>query len=524
MIQSGKVRRFCMAAAALVAAALFSYSCPGVLPSLFAQEPLPVPQWIGLYDLKGKAGLKWIPDSRYYKVRVLRRQKGEGGKFKVIAETEEMQYIDTEVVSGTAYVYHLVAVDAKGLLSLPSVDRSLRVTEGKKKAVSAPRWETYVFTEKGVGLKWPRLSGEHVLVYNVYRKRLGDAEFRLIGSTPGTHYQDENVEPGKTYVYLLSALDSNFRESPFSAELEVPYREEKAVSDKVEGPGVVWRARRTKLVNVITGGRIPFARPADVVLGPRTGNVYVTDTGTGQIQVFSADGSFLQVLGKGGGEQSIVKIPVGLAVDDEEQIYVIDGSLNNVAVIPHEGSFRRWTGMNRLFPNARMGLIDAAISPDGKVFVVDNFNNRVSIVGKDGKVSVFGEKGSHAGQLSAPTFCTFDDQGFFYLSDGLNGRVQVFDSIGRFVRGFGRYRQGPGGLGRPKGVAVNEKGEVFVADSWQNVIQVFDREGRFLAVLTDENGDELDLGSPNGIALGAENRIYIVERLSRRLQIREMIQ
>ena len=95
---------------------------------------------------------------------------------------------------------------------------------------------------------------------------------------------------------------------------------------------------------------------------------------------------------------------------------------------------------------------------------------------------------------------------------------------GRFVRGFGQYRQGPGGLGRPKGVAVSEKGEVFVADSWQNMVQVFDREGRFLAVLTDEDGDKLDLGSPNGIALGAENRIYIVERLSSRLQIREMIQ
>jgi hypothetical protein len=44
-----------------------------------------------------------------------------------------------------------------------------------------------------------------------------------------------------------------------------------------------------------------------------------------------------------------------------------------------------------------------------------------------------------------------------------------------------------------------------------------------VAVLTDEFGKALDLGSPNGIALGGENRIYIVERLSNRLQIREIL-
>jgi DNA-binding beta-propeller fold protein YncE len=525
MIQSGKVRRFCVVVAALASAALFSDSYPGVLPALFAQEPLPAPQWIGLYDLKGKAGLKWIPDPRYHRIRILRRQKGGDGKFRVIAETEEVQYIDTEVVSGKAYVYRLVAVDPKGLLSLPSADRSLGVTEGRKKVVSAPKWEAYLFTEEGIGLKWSRLPGKNALAYNIYRKTVGDTEFQLIGSTStGTHHEDKNVEPGKTYIYVLSALDSSFRESPFSAELEVPYPEEKAVSDKGEGKEIVWRARRTRLVNVITGGRVPFARPADVILGPKTGDVYVTDTGTGQIQVFSADGSFLRVLGGGKEGQPIIRAPLGLAVDDEEQIYVIDGSLNSVGLITPEGSFRRWTGMARLFPDTKMGLIDAAVGPDGKVFVVDNYNSRVAIVGGDRGGSFFGEKGSHAGQLSAPTFCTFDDKGFFYLSDGLNGRVQVFDSVGRFVRGFGQYRQGPGGLGRPKGVAVNEKGEVFVADSWQNMVQVFDQEGRFLAVLTDENGDKLDLGSPNGIALGANNRIYIVERLSRRLHIREMIQ
>ena len=38
-----------------------------------------------------------------------------------------------------------------------------------------------------------------------------------------------------------------------------------------------------------------------------------------------------------------------------------------------------------------------------------------------------------------------------------------------------------------------------------------------------EAGRPLDLGSPNGVALGPGNRVYIAERLSARLQIREII-
>ena len=54
-------------------------------------------------------------------------------------------------------------------------------------------------------------------------------------------------------------------------------------------------------------------------------------------------------------------------------------------------------------------------------------------------------------------------------------------------------------------------------------MQVFAATGQPLAILVDEDGKPLDLGSPNGIALGRDNRIYIAERLSARLQIREII-
>jgi len=521
MTFSGKPLRSFLPGALLGLAVVLSSFLGRVDTTVSAQEPLPAPRWIGVFDLKGKVGLKWIPDPRYQRIRVFRRQKGEGDTFASVAEVSEARYMDNEVTAGSTYIYRLVAVGQDGLESMPSAERSVLVTASKMDVLSAPEWEGFLLTKEGVGLKWSRHPGEEILTYNVYRKTPGDKEYLLVGSTSGTALQDRDVVPGQTYVYALTALDTNFRESPFSSELKVLLTKEEPEAGGREEP--VWRARKTRLVKMVAGGDVPFFRPADVVVGPRTGRIYVTDTGNAGLQVLSADGSFVRSLGGGKGKGSFVRRPLGLAVDKAENVYVIDAFQSSVGVMTPGGSFRRWVGLTRGSPLARKGLIDVAIGPQGKVFVVDNYNNRVSIVGKEGRISFFGGQGFQPGQFSAPTFCAFDADGLFYVSDALNGRVQVFDSAGSFVRNFGRYRQGPGGLWRPKGLAVSERGEVFVADSWQNVVQVFDDRGKFLAVLTDEDGRPLDLGSPNGIALGRGNLIYIVERLSNRLQIREIL-
>jgi DNA-binding beta-propeller fold protein YncE len=521
MVLSGKVLRICLPAIGLALGIALSSSAGTVAPAPSEEESLPAPRWLGLFDIKGKAGLKWIPDPRYQKIRIFRRRKGDAEKFEMIAEVEDALYIDNEVTAGSTYIYRLAAVGEDGLESLPSAERRVLVTASKIDILSAPKWEGYLLVEEGVGLKWARHLDQKVLVYNVYRKIPGDEEYLLVGSSSTTAFQDRDVVPGQTYVYALTALDTSFRESPFSSELEVLLTKKDPEAAVVRE--AVWRARRTRLVKIITGGRAPFFRPADVAVGPLTGRLYVSDTGNAGIQVFSAEGSFVRSLGGSKGGGSFIGRPLGLDVSKQEDLYVVDGSQNSVAIMKQGGGFRRWIGLTRSFPSARMGLIDIAVGLQGKIFVVDNSNNRVSIAIDEGPLRFFGEQGFQPGQLNAPTFCTFDTEGLFYLSDALNARVQVFDSAGNFVRAFGKLSQEPGGLWRPKGIAVSDQGEVFVADSWQNIIQVFDGRGEFVAVLTDEFGKALDLGSPNGIALGGENRIYIVERLSNRLQIREIL-
>lgn len=480
----------------------------------------PAPQWVGGTDTRGKARLIWIRNPAFASVRVFRRDEGSGAPFRPLGETKENSWLDESVQPGRTYRYRLTGIGPDGGEGRPSAELAVRIGSGAVLPPSAPQWEGYLPVGDGAGLKWAAREGEDVIAWNVYRKAPPETEFRLVGSTRSTSYLDSGLEPDKLYVYVLTALDSAFRETAYSQEL--PVRLSRPTAPTEPQRAAAWRVRRTRLVALVGGGTdLAFSRPADVAVGPVSGSVYVADSGRNLVFVFTPQGVFQRTIGAGQAGQSGFANLLGLATDREENLYAVDAGRGIVQVFSPQGRPGRRIDLSRP-PGSATGLIDAAVGPDGRVYVVDNYNSQVSLVGREG-VRTFGQAGAQGGEFSAPTFCAVDAEGGFLVADGLNARIQVFTGAGEFVRAFGRSERGPGGFGRPKGIAVSPAGEIYVADSWLNTVQVFDAEGRFVAVLGDETGRPLDLGSPNGVALGRGNRVYVAERLASRLQIRELV-
>jgi DNA-binding beta-propeller fold protein YncE len=482
---------------------------------------LPAPQWVSGTDARGKVLLVWIRNPAFASVRVHRREEGSAEPFRPLAQTKANSWTDETVQPGRSYLYRLSGIAPDGREGRPSAELVVRVGVVTLRPPAPPDWEGYLPVEDGVQLRWNARPGEDVIAWNIYRRSPPETEFRLVGSARGTVYRDTGLEPERTYVYALTALDSSFRETPFSSEITVVLRRAPARPDR--RPPAAWVVRRTKLVALVGGGKdLPFERPADVAVGPVSGSVYVADSSRNLVFVFSAEGVFQRALGLGETGGRTFKNLLGVATDREENLYVVDAGAGAVwAFPPREGPVRRVNPAGTA--GETTGLIDAAVGPDGRVFVVDNYNNRVAILGGAGPMRSFGQAGAKGGEFSAPTFCALDKAGNLFVADCLNARVQVFAGGGEFVRFFGSADRGPGGFGRPKGVAVGAGGEVYVADSWLNTVQVFDAEGRFVAILGDDKGRPLDLGSPNGVALGPGNRVYVAERLAARLQIRELI-
>lgn len=67
-----------------------------------------------------------------------------------------------------------------------------------------------------VSLLWNASRG--ATHYNVYRSEISGGFYGLIGSTEKLNFTDLNVDPGTTFYYVCTAVDSAGRESDFSNE------------------------------------------------------------------------------------------------------------------------------------------------------------------------------------------------------------------------------------------------------------------------------------------------------------------
>ncbi len=87
-----------------------------------------------------------------------------------------------------------------------------------------------------------------------------------------------------------------------------------------------------------------------------------------------------------------------------------------------------------------------------------------------------GKKGSGDLEFHGPTgIC--HQQGFFYVVDSGNNRVQKIDSQGRFTFSFSKIEASR--LNQPFGIACTRKGTIYVSEPEESRISVFDKFGNF---------------------------------------------
>ncbi|MBX2999726.1 MAG: TIGR03663 family protein [Caldilineaceae bacterium] len=140
---------------------------------------------------------------------------------------------------------------------------------------------------------------------------------------------------------------------------------------------------------------------------------------------------------------------------------------------------------------------DVAVGPDGSRYILDTGNNRVVILDAAGNfMRAFGSS------------CLLNDQ-------GQPGCVDP-DGAGPLALGDGQFRE-------PWGITVAEDGAIFVADTWNGRIQVFDAEGNFLrkwgtfAIVDETNRDPFGLFGPRGLAIAANGDLLVADTGNKRI-------
>jgi tripartite motif-containing protein 71 len=207
------------------------------------------------------------------------------------------------------------------------------------------------------------------------------------------------------------------------------------------------------------------------------GHIFVSDTGNSRIEEFDDSGAFVKVLDK----VEDLKEPNGIAIGPDGDLFVADAATHKLFHLARDGSIKGvWTDLGGRFYGPR----DIAVGNGRDIFIIDQGRSRV--VRLDTATDDFrawGTPGSGDGQLSDATGIGVGG-GLVFVADMGNGRVQVFDLDGKFVRQW-PVPSWEKSTGNFPDVAFDDKsGRVFVTSGTTNEVLVFDINGKPLGPLT----------------------------------------
>jgi DNA-binding beta-propeller fold protein YncE len=94
---------------------------------------------------------------------------------------------------------------------------------------------------------------------------------------------------------------------------------------------------------------------------------------------------------------------------------------------------------------------------------------------------IVGTSGTGDTQLLRPRSAYVDTNGFVYVSDTYNNRIQVYDSNSNHVSSFGRLGSDPGEYGNPSRITMDNIGNLRIVDSANDRLQSIDTSGQFIS-------------------------------------------
>jgi hypothetical protein len=170
-----------------------------------------------------------------------------------------------------------------------------------------------------------------------------------------------------------------------------------------------------------------------------------------------------------------------VGVDRRDQVYAFNRGAHPVIVFDREGNFLRSWGES-IFKRAH----GVHMGPDDTIYLTDDGDHTVRKCTLDGRVLLtIGIPGRPAPFMSGDPFrrCThtaLSPDHNIYVSDGYgNARVHLYEPDGRLIKSWGEPGSGPGQFNLPHNIACDADGWVYVADRENHRIQVFSGDGRF---------------------------------------------
>ena len=250
----------------------------------------------------------------------------------------------------------------------------------------------------------------------------------------------------------------------------------------------------------------------------RQDNVYCFTRGEHPVIVFDRDGNFL----RSWGENQYIRAH-GVHMGPDDSIYLTDDGGHFVRKSSLDGKVLLELGVPGKPAPYLSGepfnrCTHTALSPKGEIYVSDGYGNaKVHKYAPDGKLLLsWGEPGSDPGEFNlVHNICT-DADGWVYVADRENHRVQVFD-------GNGKYETQWNNLHRPCGLYMDYIrhpvcyiGELSVNRLNANLgprVSIVDNQGKLLSRIGDPFAGRAltSFIGPHGLTVDSHGDLYVAE-------------
>lgn len=272
----------------------------------------------------------------------------------------------------------------------------------------------------------------------------------------------------------------------------------------------------------LPGGESYWAHDVSSISIDAKDNVYAFVRGPHPVMVFDRDGNLLRTWGEG-----VFTDPHGSHIAADGYIYLTDRGDHTVRKCTLEGKVVLTIGIPHQPSPYMSGLpfnrcTHSALAPNGDIFVSDGYGNAVMHkYTPDGKLlKSWGGSGTDPGQFVLPHNVLCDDDGWVYVADRENHRVQVFNTSGQYETQWNNLTR-PCGLcmsaGKNPLFYISELGPImgFIRNA-PNIgprVTITNPDGSLVARLgTQLAGTEKGAFiAPHGIAVDSHGDIYIAE-------------
>ena len=199
-----------------------------------------------------------------------------------------------------------------------------------------------------------------------------------------------------------------------------------------------------------------------------TDNIYVSSNH--KLQKFTSSGELIKCVGQRGSKEGEFNFPHGVTLYDN-QVYVCDRDNHRIQVFDLDLNFIRSIGSHGRGRGEFYAPRDVKFDSAGNMYVAEYGNERVQVMDINGRfIRAFGQEGK--GKLKAPSALHIVEK-YVYVSDWSDHCIVVYETSGQFVTSFGRRGHEEREFDCPFCITSCADGFIYVCDWSNDRIQIF---------------------------------------------------